>query len=134
MNTLESFNKKQLESLKKDDSKFFGFKPGDTVNVSYRITEGTTTRIQNFEGVVIAKSKSEDNFSASFTVRKISHNVGVERKFLLHSPLVEKIVLVNKGIVRRGKLYYLRDLKGKSARIKKKVADKMAFSDNKEND
>lgn len=125
MNILENFDKKQIENLK-GDSKFFDFKPGDTVNVSYRITEGSTTRIQNFEGVVIAKNRGKDNFSASFVVRKISHGVGVERKFLLHSPLVEKIELVHKGIVRRGKLYYLRDLKGKSARIKKKVIDKVA--------
>ena len=120
MNILENFNKKQVQSLS-GDSKFFDFKAGDTVNVSYRITEGATTRIQNFEGVVIAKSKGKDNFDASFVVRKISHGVGVDRKFLLHSPLVEKIELISRGVVRRGKLYYLRNLSGKSARIKKKI-------------
>lgn len=129
MNILENFNKKQIQNLA-GDAKFFDFKAGDTVNVSYRITEGTTTRIQNFEGVVIAKSKSKDNFDASFVVRKISHGVGVDRKFLLHSPLVEKIELLSKGVVRRGKLYYLRDLSGKSARIKKKIADSTSTSDN----
>ena len=123
MSTLENFNKKQIQKVA-SESKFFDFKAGDTVNVSYRITEGTTTRIQNFEGVVIAKSKGKDNYNASFTVRKISHGVGVDRKFMLYSPLVEKIELVSEGIVRRGKLYYLRDLKGKSARIKKKIVDK----------
>ena len=129
MNILENFNKKQVQNLA-GDSKFFDFKAGDTVNVSYRITEGTTTRIQNFEGVVIAKSKSKDNFDASFTVRKISHGVGVDRKFLLHSPLVEKIELLSKGVVRRGKLYYLRNLSGKSARIKKKIVDAAQTSGN----
>ncbi len=129
MNILENFNKKQVQNLA-GDSKFFDFKAGDTVNVSYRITEGTTTRIQNFEGVVIAKSKSKDNFDTSFTVRKISHGVGVDRKFLLHSPLVEKIELLSKGVVRRGKLYYLRNLSGKSARIKKKIVDAAQTSGN----
>lgn len=126
MNIIEKFNKKQVEILtgSENSNKYCSFKPGDTINVSYKITEGTTTRIQNFEGVVIAKSKQQTDFDSSFTVRKISHGVGVERKFLFHSPLIEKIGLVNKGIVRRGKLYYLRDLKGKSARIKKKIDDK----------
>ena len=86
MNILENFNKKQVQNLA-GDSKFFDFKAGDTVNVSYRITEGTTTRIQNFEGVVIAKSKSKDNFDASFTDRKISHGVGVDRKFQSFYPI-----------------------------------------------
>lgn len=129
MNILENFNKKQVQNLA-GDTKFFGFRAGDTINVSYRITEGTTTRIQNFEGVVIAKSKSKDNFDASFVVRKISHGVGVDRKFLLHSPLVEKIELLSKGVVRRGKLYYLRNLSGKSARIKKNITDVAQNSEN----
>ncbi len=124
MNTIEKFNEKQVQNLSANKEKYCSFKPGDTVVVSYKITEGSTTRIQNFEGVVIAKSGQQKSYNSSFVVRKISHGVGVERKFLFHSPLIENIVLLNKGVVRRGKLYYLRDLKGKSARIKKKVDDK----------
>jgi large subunit ribosomal protein L19 len=92
------------------------FKAGDTVRVHVRITEGEKTRIQVFEGVVIRKTKGRNR--ASFTVRKISYGVGVERIFPLHSPNIEKIEVVRKGRVRRARLYYLRKKRGKAARIK----------------
>ncbi len=92
------------------------FKAGDTVKVHVRITEGEKTRIQVFEGVVIRRTRGQNR--ASFTVRKISHGVGVERIFPLHSPNIEKIEVVRRGKVRRARLYYLRKKRGKSARIK----------------
>lgn len=94
------------------------FKPGDTVNVSVRIKEGDKERIQNFKGVVIKKKKGLA--TASFTVRKVSYGIGVERVFPLHSPYIEKIEVVSRGRVRRSRLYYLRSLKGKAARIKER--------------
>lgn len=121
MNILEKFNKKQVENLSQNDKGIDAVNIGDTVIVDYRITEGTTTRIQKFEGVVIAKSRSNSNYSSSFTVRKISYGVGVERKFMIHSPLFEKVTIVSKGVVRRSKLYYLRNLTGKAARVKKQI-------------
>ncbi|MDR2777498.1 MAG: 50S ribosomal protein L19 [Rickettsiales bacterium] len=115
VNLLEEFNAKQVRESGKS---FPDFGPGDQVKVSYKIIEGDSSRIQIFEGAVISMERSRGNFSSTFTVRKISHGVGVERKFPLYSPLVEKIEIVKKGIVRRSKLYYLRKLRGKSARIK----------------
>ena len=94
------------------------FNPGDTVKVHLRVVEGDKQRIQVFEGVVIARRGSRTN--ASFTVRKISYGVGVERIFPLHSPNVEKIEVTRMGKVRRAKLYYLRTRRGKAARIKEK--------------
>ncbi len=94
---------------------------GDTVNVKYKITEGGNVRIQAFKGVVIAKTKNDSNFSATFTVRKISSGVGVERKFIVYSPLLSEVEVVKQGIVRRSKLYYLRKLTGKASRIKEKL-------------
>jgi large subunit ribosomal protein L19 len=91
------------------------FSPGDTVRVLVRVTEGTRTRIQAYEGVVIARSGG--GLNESFTVRKISYGEGVERVFPLYSPLVEGVEIVRRGKVRRAKLYYLRDRRGKSARI-----------------
>lgn len=92
------------------------FKPGDTVRVHAKIIEGDKERIQVFEGVVIARANSGNR--ASFTVRKISYGVGVERVFPLHSPRIDKIEVTTIGRVRRAKLYYLRALSGKAARIK----------------
>ena len=92
------------------------FKSGDTVKVHVKITEGEKTRIQVFEGVVIRKTKGQNR--ACFTVRKISHGVGVERIFPLHSPNVGKIEVIRRGKVRRARLYYLRKKRGKAARIK----------------
>ncbi len=121
-NIIDSFNKQELEKLKSlKASPIKPFNVGDNVSVKYKITEGSSTRIQAFNGVVIAKSKSLDNYSATFTVRKISSGVGVERKFMLHSPLVSEVEILKKGVVRRAKLYYLRNLTFKASRIKEKL-------------
>ncbi len=93
-----------------------GFKPGDTVKVHARIKEGEKERIQVFQGVVIRKRKG--NTGATFTVRKVSYGIGVERIFPLHSPNIDKVEVVTRGRVRRSRLYYLRGLRGKAARIK----------------
>jgi len=95
------------------------FKAGDTVSVGVRVTEGNRSRIQLFDGVVIAKSAGSGT-SKTFTVRKISNGIGVERIFPYHSPIIDSIKILKKGKVRRAKLYYLRNLKGKAARIKTK--------------
>ena len=95
------------------------FRSGDTVNVGVKVVEGSKSRIQNFEGVVIAIS-SGGGLDKTFTVRKISNGVGVERIFPLHSPNIDSIKVLKKGKVRRAKLYYLRELKGKAARIKER--------------
>jgi large subunit ribosomal protein L19 len=92
------------------------FKPGDTVKVHVRIREGDKERIQVFQGVVIRKHKGKIN--STFTVRKISYGIGVERIFPLHSPMIDKVELVSRGRVRRSRLYYLRKLRGKAARIR----------------
>ncbi len=96
------------------------FAPGDTVVVQVRVQEGSRERLQAFEGVVIAKKNR--GLNSAFTVRKISHGVGVERVFLTHSPLLGGITVKRRGDVRRAKLYYLRDRTGKSARIKEKLS------------
>ena len=95
------------------------FRSGDTVNVGVKVVEGSKSRIQNFEGVVIAIS-SVGGLDKTFTVRKISNGVGVERIFTHHSPNIDSIKVLKKGKVRRAKLYYLRELKGKAARIKER--------------
>ena len=102
------------------------FRSGDTVNVGVRVVEGNKSRVQSFEGVVIAKS-SGGGMDKTFTVRKISNGVGVERIFPLNSPNVESIEVIKKGKVRRAKLYYLRELKGKAARIKEKLKNPIIF-------
>ena len=94
------------------------FAPGDTIKVYVKIKEGEKERIQAFQGVVISKRKGKSN--ATFTVRKVSYGIGVERIFPLHSPLIDKIEVVSKGRVRRAKIYYLRKLRGKAARIKER--------------
>lgn len=94
------------------------FKAGDTVRVHVKVVEGSRERIQVFEGVVINRQGS--GVRETFTVRRISYNVGVERTFPVHSPRIEKIEVMRRGIVRRAKLYYLRNLTGKAARIKEK--------------
>lgn len=96
------------------------FDPGDTVNVHVRVIEGDKERIQQFQGVVIAKQG--EGSRKTFTVRKISNGIGVERVFPLHSPKIAKIDRLRRGIVRRAKLYYLRNLRGKAARIKENMA------------
>jgi len=92
------------------------FRAGDTVKVYVRIVEGQKQRIQAFEGVVIRKKRGQSR--SSFTVRKVSYGVGVERTFPLHSPIIDRIDVISHGKVRRSRLYYLRDLRGKKARIK----------------
>ncbi|NLZ92452.1 MAG: 50S ribosomal protein L19 [Firmicutes bacterium] len=105
----------EAEQMKKDLPLI---SPGDTVRVHVKVVEGTRERTQIFEGVVIKKQGS--GLRETFTVRRISYNVGVERTFPLHSPKIEKIEVVRHGVVRRAKLYYLRNLTGKAARIKER--------------
>ena len=108
--------KLEAEALKTDVP---DFAPGDTVVVQVRVKEGTRERLQAFEGVVVARRNR--GLNSSFTVRKISHGEGVERVFPLHSPTIAEIKVKRRGVVRRAKLYYLRDRSGKSARIREKV-------------
>ena len=103
------------------------FKPGDTVVVQVKVIEGDRERVQAFEGVVIGKSNR--GFNSSFTVRKMSHGEGVERTFQTYSPLIAKIEVKRRGDVRRAKLYYLRGLSGKKARIKEKLPGRVAKQD-----
>lgn len=110
MNTIELIEREQLRT------DLMPFKVGDTVRVHVKIVEGDKERIQPFEGVVIRKKAG--GIRASFTVRKISYGIGVERIFPLHSPRIDRIDVINKGKVRRAKLFYLRKLKGKAARIR----------------
>ncbi len=107
-----------IETLENEQMRFDipNFGPGDTVKVHAKIREGQKERIQIFQGVVIRKRKGTTG--ATFTVRKISYGVGVERIFPLHSPMIDKVEVVSKGKVRRARLYYLRKLRGKAARIK----------------
>jgi len=116
-NLLETFEKQQIEKLT-SKKRVPAFRPGDTLKVTVRITEGSKSRLQAFEGICIARKNNSVN--SNFTVRKISHGEGVERVFPLFGPLVEKIEVVRKGDVRRAKLYYLRELSGKKARISDK--------------
>ena len=95
------------------------FRPGDTVRVHEKVVEGSRERIQVFEGVVIKRQNG--GIHETFTVRKISYGVGVERTFPLHSPRIDKIEVVRRGKVRRAKLYYMRNLRGKAARIKERI-------------
>ena len=112
MNIIEALEKEQLRSDIPD------FRPGDTVRVHAKIVEGTRERIQVFEGVVIGRQGA--GVREMFRVRRISYGIGVERTFLVHSPRIEKIEVVRRGVVRRAKLYYLRGLTGKAARIKER--------------
>jgi large subunit ribosomal protein L19 len=95
------------------------YAPGDTLVVQVRVREGTRERLQAFEGIVIGKKNR--GLNSAFTLRKVSHGVGVERAFQLHSPLIESIAVKRRGDVRQAKLYYLRDLSGRKARIKEKL-------------
>lgn len=109
MNIIEQIEKENLKSS------IPSFNVGDTVKVSFKVIEGTKERIQAFEGIVIAKRNS--GIRETFTVRRVSYGIGVERTFPLHSPKVADIKVVRKGKVRRAKLYYLRDLTGKAAKV-----------------
>ncbi len=112
MNIIEAIEKEQMRGDIPD------FQSGDTVRVNVRIIEGQKQRIQAFEGVVIRKRRGDCR--SSFTVRKVSYGVGVERTFPLHSPVIDSIEVVTRGRVRRSRLYYLRGLRGKKARIREK--------------
>jgi large subunit ribosomal protein L19 len=108
---IEALHKARLES-----TSIASFRVGDTVRVHYKVVEGDKERVQVFQGQVIRKRRG--GIGATFTVRKVSYNVGVERIFPLHSPRIEKVELVGRGVVRRSKLYYLRELEGKAARLR----------------
>ncbi|MEH6726689.1 MAG: 50S ribosomal protein L19 [Hyphomicrobiales bacterium] len=114
MNIIEQLDKEQAEAIDAQ-RKLPTFSPGDTVKVNVRVTEGTRTRVQAYEGVCIARKGG--GIQETFTVRKISYGEGVERVFPVYSPLVEGVEVIRRGKVRRAKLYYLRDRRGKSARI-----------------
>ncbi|WP_417692246.1 50S ribosomal protein L19 [Roseibium sp.] len=114
MNIIEQLNKEEMEKIEAK-RKLPPFSPGDTVRVNVRVTEGTRTRTQAYEGVCIARAGGGIN--ESFTVRKISYGEGVERVFPIFSPMLEGVEVIRRGKVRRAKLYYLRDRRGKSARI-----------------
>ncbi len=113
MNVLEMIEKEHMRG------DIPGFKAGDTIKVYVRIIEGQKQRIQAFEGVVIRKRRG--NSRSNFTVRKVSYGIGVERTFPLHSPVIDRIEVVTRGKVRRSRLYYLRNLRGKKARIKEQT-------------
>ncbi len=112
MNTLDALDAESLRSDIPD------FRPGDTLKVHVRVVEGTRSRIQVFQGAVIRRQGS--GVRETFTVRKVSFGVGVERTFPVHTPIIDKIEVVTRGDVRRAKLYYLRDLRGKAAKIKER--------------
>ena len=116
MDIIRAIEAKQI----KDNAE--NFSVGDTVKVFFKIVEGTTERVQVFEGIVIAKNNS--GVRKTFTVRKISYGVGVERIFPMHSPRIEKIEVVRRGRVRRAKLYYLRSRVGKAAKVKELIVKK----------
>jgi large subunit ribosomal protein L19 len=112
---MEKIEKLEREIMRMD---LPAFEAGDTVKVHVKIKEGEKERIQAFQGVVISKRKGTSK--ATFTVRKVSYGIGVERIFPMHSPIIDKIEVINRGRVRRAKIYYLRKLRGKAARIKEK--------------
>lgn len=127
MNVIQQLEKEQIEKLTAERP-VPDFRAGDTLRVHVKVVEGTRERIQVFEGVCIARNSGGIN--ANFTVRKISYGEGVERVFPLYSPRVDKIEVVRQGIVRRAKLYYLRELRGKKARIKERREDRNAKNTN----
>jgi large subunit ribosomal protein L19 len=112
MNKIEMLEREQMRMDMPD------FIPGDTVKVHVKIKEGEKERIQAFQGVVISRRKG--TMGATFTVRKVSYGVGVERIFPIHSPSIDRVEIITHGRVRRGKLYYLRNLRGKAARIRER--------------
>ncbi len=126
MKNIEDINRESVEKItsKKKIPEFF---PGDTVRIGVKIVEGKRARIQNFEGVCIAKKNR--NINSSFTVRKVSFGEGVERTFALYSPIVSSIKVIRSGKVRRAKLYYLRDRRGKAARIVEKIEVKKKINE-----
>jgi large subunit ribosomal protein L19 len=121
MNIIETLEKEHLAKLGKTIPPF---QPGDTVQVNVKVVEGDRSRVQAYEGVCIARSGG--GLQESFTVRKISYGEGVERVFPVHSPMIDSIKVIRTGKVRRAKLYYLRDRRGKSARIAERQDNKPA--------
>lgn len=117
INVIAKFEKDQIGKLV-ENKEIPEFRAGDTVRVSVRVIDGTTERLQAYEGVVIAKRNR--GITSSFVVRKVSHGEGVERRFMTYSPIVAKIQVVKRGVVRCAKLFYLRELSGKAARIKER--------------
>ena len=124
MKNIEDINREAVKKII-SSKKITEFNPGDTIKVGVKIVEGKRQRIQFFEGVCVAKKNRDLN--SSFTVRKISFGEGVERTFALYSPIVDSIKVIRSGKVRRAKLYYLRDRKGKSARIAEKIKKKIGI-------
>ena len=124
MKNIEDINKEEIKKIIAS-KKITDFSPGDTIKVGVKIVEGKRERIQFFEGVCIAKKNRDIN--SSFTVRKISFGEGVERTFALYSPIVDSVKVIRSGKVRRAKLYYLRDRKGKSARIAEKIKKRIGI-------
>ncbi|MBS0236779.1 MAG: 50S ribosomal protein L19 [Proteobacteria bacterium] len=118
MNLLQQYNQKQISKLSEGKA-IPDFRAGDTVRVHLEIVEGANKRVQMFEGLCIARKNRE--LGSSFTVRKMSGDEGVERTFPLYSPRVKKVEIVRSGKVRRAKLYYIRNLRGKAARIKERA-------------
>src|SRR5215469_6446337 len=118
MNIIQQLDAEQMSKLTADRP-IPDFRPGDTLRVAVKVVEGERSRVQNFEGVCIARSNRGIN--SNFTVRKISYGEGVERVFALYAPTIAEITVVRRGDVRRAKLYYLRDRRGKSARIAEKA-------------
>jgi large subunit ribosomal protein L19 len=116
---MDTIDRIEAEQLRSDLPEF---RPGDTVRVHVKIVEGDKERIQPFEGVVIRRTRGGNR--ATFTVRKVSYGIGVERTFPLHSPRIDRLDVVTRGRVRRARLYYLRDLVGKAARIDEQAAPK----------
>ena len=114
MNLIEEIEREEIARVTVD-KEIPTFQAGDTIRVNVKVTEGSRERIQAFEGVCIARRNR--GLNSSFTIRKISYNEGVERVFPLYSPIIDSIVVVRRGVVRRAKLYYLRGRRGKSARI-----------------
>lgn len=121
MNTIQKLEQEHIEKLTAERG-VPDFRAGDTLKVHVKVVEGTRERIQVFEGVCIARNSGGIN--ANFTVRKISYGEGVERVFPLYSPRIDKIELIRQGVVRRSKLYYLRELRGKKARIRERREDR----------
>jgi large subunit ribosomal protein L19 len=124
MNMIEELEKEQLDQLAEQGKKVPDFAPGDTLRVNVKVVEGSRERVQTFEGVCIARRNR--GLNSSFTVRKISYGEGVERVFPMYSPRLDSIEVVRRGDVRRAKLYYLRERRGKSARIAEKTTGAVA--------
>lgn len=118
-NVIQLLENEQMQAAK---TTIPAFQPGDTITVQVKVKEGDRVRLQSFEGVVIAKRNR--GLNSAFTVRKISHGVGVERVFQTYSPIIESVEVKRRGEVRRAKLYYMRELSGKAARIREKLTPK----------